>query len=301
MQRRKFIKHTSVTLGAIALFSNRALAKLFNQPGGSLRMITKDAGIFTSKGGTILFKWNDKGIIVVDTQFPDTAGELIQLLKTKSSSPFKLLINTHHHADHTSGNIAFKPLMGTLVAHENAKKHMQQAAEKSDKPSEYFLPTETFTTDALYRVGKETVQLQYWGPAHTNGDALVHFQDAGIVHLGDLVFNRRFPYIDKTAGADISNWIKVLDKTVQKFPGRTKYVCGHAAEGYDVLIQSSDILAFRDYLGNALKFVEQEVKDGKIKSEILSATTIPGSPEWKGQGIERTLQAAYSEVTAHLP
>lgn len=301
MQRRKFIRHTGVTLGAIALFSNRALAKLFNQQGGQLRMITKDAGIFTSKGGTILFKWNDKGIVVVDTQFPDSAGELIQLLKTKSSAPFKLLINTHHHADHTSGNIAFKSLVNKVIAHENAAQHMQQAAEKSDKPAAILLPTETFATEAVYRIGKETIQLQYWGAAHTNGDALVHFQDAGIVHLGDLVFNRRFPYIDKSAGADIANWIRVLEKTVQKYPGRTKFVCGHAAEGYDVLIQSSDILAFRDYLGNALNFVQQEVKAGKIKSEILSATSIPGSPEWKGQGIERTLQAAYNEVTAHLP
>lgn len=301
MHRRNFIKNTGFTLGAIALMNEKVWAHVLNTSGGTVRMITKDAGIYTAKGGSILFRWNDGGIIVVDTQFPDTAGELITKIKSNTSAPFKLLVNTHHHSDHTSGNIAFKGLVEKVVAHENANTHLKNAATANGTETKQLFPTETFSTEATYTVGKEKVNLFYGGPAHTNGDALVHLQDAGIVHVGDLVFNRRYPYIDKSAGANIANWMKVLELTSKKYSTKTKFVCGHAADGYDVLITPSDMLAFRDYLGNALKFVEQEVKDGKIKAEILSATSIPGSPEWKGSGIERTLQAAYNEVTAHLP
>ena len=114
--------------------------------------------------------------------------------------------------------------------------------------------------------------------------------------MGDLVFNRRHPYIDKSAGADISNWIKLLDKATTTFDKKTQYVCGHAGEGYDTIIKADDLKAFGNYLGNVLKFVGEEIKAGKTKEDILKATEIPGSPEWKGNGIDRPLTAAYQEL-----
>ncbi|MEO7801422.1 MAG: hypothetical protein ABIR81_05455, partial [Ginsengibacter sp.] len=80
------------------------------------------------------------------------------------------------------------------------------------------------------------------------------------------------------------------------FGSKTTYVCGHAAEGYQVTVKHDDVMAFRNYLDNILKFVGGEIKAGKSKEDILEATEIPGSPEWKGDGIERPLQAAYEEL-----
>ena len=76
-----------------------------------------------------------------------------------------------------------------------------------------------------------------FGAGHTNGDSIIHFEEANIVHLGDLLFNRRHPYIDKSVRANISNWIKLLDKTASTFDKKTKYICGHAGEGYDILVK----------------------------------------------------------------
>ena len=115
--------------------------------------------------------------------------------------------------------------------------------------------------------------------------------------MGDLVFNRRHPFIDKTAGARIDNWIKILNKAVTTFDKDTQYICGHAATGYDITIRADDLKSFSDYLGNVLKFTDAEIKAGKTKEEILKAKEIPGSPEWKGDGIERPLTAAYIELT----
>ena len=146
--------------------------------------------------------------------------------------------------------------------------------------------------------GNEKIALHYFGAGHTNGDAMIHLQKANIVHMGDLVFNRRHPFIDRTAGANIQSWINVLDMAMKKFNNETKFIYGHAADGYDVTGPKKDLVAFQDYLGNVLKFVGSEMKAGKTKEEILKATEIPGSPEWKGDGIQRPLQAAFEELSA---
>src|SRR5690606_13066876 len=105
----------------------------------------------------------------------------------------------------------------------------------------------------------EKITLHYFGAAHTNGDALIHFERSDVVHMGDLVFNRRHPFIDKTAGADIKNWRSVLEKATKKFDKKTQYIFGHSGEGYDVTGTSDDLNKFNDYLGNLLKLVEGEI------------------------------------------
>lgn len=299
MQRRTFLRHSGLTLAGLAFLNQETRASFFKDPAWNIRMLTDDAGIFSEKGGTILFLLTKKGIAVVDSQFPDSAAHLIEELKKKSEKPFKFLINTHHHGDHSSGNIAFKGLVEHIVAHENSKANQLKTATDQKTPLEKFLaPDLTYGNDGWKeKLGKERIRTYYFGAGHTNGDSLVHFEHANIVHLGDLLFNRRHPYVDKNAGAHIGNWITVLDKALTSFDANTKYVCGHAGEGYDVLPKADDLKAFRDYLGNVLRFTESEIRLGKSKEEILKAKEIPGSPEWKGSGIERPLGAAYTELT----
>ena len=300
MQRRSFIKTTGLTLGALAFLNQDSLASFLADPTYNIKMLTPEIGIFTEKGGTIMFMLNKKGIVVVDSQFPDTAAHLIEELKKKSTKPFSYLINTHHHFDHSGGNIAFKGLVGNVVAHANSKINQQATAAKDKSEAKQLFPDVTYSDTWEKRFKREKIKLHYFGAGHTNGDSVVHFQQADIIHMGDLVFNRRHPYIDKSAGADIANWMKVLEKTTSTFGNSTTYVCGHAGTGFDVVLKPADLLAFRDYLGNLLKFTDEQIKAGKTKEEILKSTTIPGSPEWKGDGIERGLTAAYSELTMNL-
>jgi glyoxylase-like metal-dependent hydrolase (beta-lactamase superfamily II) len=238
------------------------------------------------------------GTVVVDSQFPDTAQHLIDEIKKKTAEPFRLLINTHHHGDHTSGNIVFKSLVPHVLAHVNSKANQLQNAIKQKTEDKQLYPDQTYSNTWCEKIGNAEVCLYYFGAGHTNGDSLVHFKEADIVHIGDLVFNRRHPYVDKNAGADISSWITVLETATKTFSSKTKYVCGHAHEGYDIVVSAADLLAFRDYLGNVLRFTESEIKAGKTKDDIVKAKGIPGSPEWQGDGIERPLSAAYMELTA---
>ncbi|MBC7653460.1 MAG: MBL fold metallo-hydrolase, partial [Oligoflexus sp.] len=127
--------------------------------------------------------------------------------------------------------------------------------------------------------------------------AMIYFPDHKVVHMGDLVFNRRFPYIDKTSGADIKSWIKVLDKAMSTFKSDTTYVFGHALDPEKIVGTIADLKAFQNYLKRLLDYISGEIKAGKSKEEIMKATFIPGAEEWKGDGISRSLDAAYQELS----
>jgi cyclase len=297
MQRSTFIRQTAITATGLLLFNKQLAAAFFNQPAWKIKMLTDSTGVFTERGGTILFCITKKGMAVVDAQFPEQSQHLIDELKKKSEKEFKYLINTHHHGDHTAGNISFKGMVKNVVAHANSLTNQKAAAEKNKNDDKQLYPDTTYTDTWTGKLGKEKITMHYFGAGHTNGDSLVHLEHDNIVHLGDLMFNRRHPFVDKSAGAHMGNWIKVLDKAIATFDSKTQFVCGHAGEGYDILVSKDDMKAFGDYLGNVLKFVDGEIKAGKTKEDILKNKTIPTQGEWKGDGLNRPLEAAYMELT----
>jgi len=296
MQRRHFLQQSAFTVGALTLANRSLLGSLFEDP-WKITMLTPELGIFSEKGGTIAFHLSKKGVIVVDSQFPEQSKHLITELKKRTKKPFKLLINTHHHGDHSSGNISFKGEVFSIVAHDNSKKNQKNAAIQNNSLKKQLLPNITYLDNWTRKIGGERVSLYYFGAAHTNGDSFVHFEHANIVHCGDLVFNRRFPYVDRANGANMKSWMDVLNKGLSTFDGNTKYIFGHSGTGYEVTGTADDVKAYRDFVGNTLKFVEGEIRSGKSKEEILKAKSIPGSEQWKGDGIERPLGAAWEELT----
>jgi glyoxylase-like metal-dependent hydrolase (beta-lactamase superfamily II) len=147
---------------------------------------------------------------------------------------------------------------------------------------------------------KEKIKTYYWGAAHTNGDSVIFFPHANIVHVGDLVFNRRWAFIDRSAGASVKNWIIVLEKIQEQFDNDTLFVFGHAFDPEKITGNKSDIKAMQDYLKNLLAFVNGQIKAGKTKEEIMKATSIPGVTEWQGEGLDRGLEAAYEEEIQNI-
>jgi len=263
-----------------------------------MKMLRNDVGIFTEKGGTIGYLLSPKGIVVVDAEFPEQSQHLIDALKKQSDKSFQLLINTHHHGDHTSGNISFKGIVKDVAAHTNSLANQQRVAIAQKTEDKQLYPNITYDDSWKYSIDKENIQTYYFGPAHTNGDSIIHFQNANIAHMGDLVFNRRWAFIDRSAGASVKNWITVLDKTLSTFDRDTIFIFGHAFDPEKVTGDKEDLKAMQNYLARMLDFVEKEIKAGKSKDDILKEKAIPGVTEWQGDGIERGLQATYEELTA---
>jgi len=298
MHRRNFIHNASFTAGGLMLAQKKLISLLFNQPAYNITMLRDNIGVFTEKGGTIAFLLSKSGIVVVDSQFPEQSTHLIEELKKQSTAPFLKLINTHHHGDHTAGNISFKGIVPHVLAHKNSKTNQENVAVKQKTEDKQLYPDQVYDTTWCEDVDKEKICLDYFGPGHTNGDSLVHFQHADIVHLGDLLFNRRYPFIDRSAGANIKNWITIMDKAQKKYSRKTIFVYGHALDPLKITGDKEDLKLFGDFLEKLLAFAESEFKAGKTKEEFMKNTAIPGNTEWKGDGIERPLQAAYEEVSA---
>jgi len=296
--RRQFLQTSGFALGPSLLTTARLLKLLF-APAGEMQLLRNNVGIYTERGGTIGWLIDKEGIVVVDTQFPEQSKNLIAKIKEQSDRQIDLLINTHHHGDHSSGNIAFKGLAKKVVAHANSKANQKRVAEARDREDSQLYPDTTYTDQWSEKVGKETMTLRYFGPAHTNGDSLIHFENANVVHMGDLMFNRRFPFIDRSAGASIENWMEVLHRARKTFDKDTIFIFGHAGEGSPVTGTHQDLKAMQNYLSKLLKYTKKQIKAGKTKAQIteLAPASIPGAPEWTGRGIERSLTAAYDELT----
>ena len=115
--------------------------------------------------------------------------------------------------------------------------------------------------------------------------------------MGDLMFNRRHPVVDRGAGASLKNWIEVLNKASNQFSNETVFIFGHSGTDYDITGTKDDLKAFAEYIGKVLNFVDGEIKAGKTKEEVLKTTALPFETSWKGDGLQRPLNAAYDELT----
>lgn len=294
MLRRRFIHQSSLMLGALSLPGQT----IFRQDPWKMRMLRNNVGIFYEKGGTIAYFLSPEGIVVVDAEFPEQAGHLIGELKKQSDKPFSMLINTHHHGDHTGGNIAFKGIVAHVAAHSNSLSNQQRVANTQHTEDKQLYPDITYGDDWEYKIGGEKIKTTYFGAAHTDGDSIIHFTNANIAHMGDLMFNRRWPFIDRSAGASIEIWISVLDRSLKKYDNDTLFIFGHAFDPDNVTGNKDDLRAMKDMLSNLQDFVSTWIKAGKSKEDLLKEKAIPGVTEWQGDGIERPLQAAWEEATA---
>jgi cyclase len=260
--------------------------------------IRSNVGFFTGRGGTIGYLVNDAGVAVVDSQFPDAAALCLAGLNERSHDrPVDWLINTHHHGDHTAGNIAFKGSVRKVAAHVKAAEHMRQPPGRPAPTAEQLYPDTTFETTFDATVGDEQIRAKYYGRAHTSGDAVITFARANVAHMGDLMFNRRHPVVDRPAGASLAGWITVLEGAMADHANDTAYIFGHAGTNFPVTGSRADLVLFRDYLTALLTYVRREVARGMSEEQILAVRDpLEGFPD-HGPLNETILRNAYQEVT----
>lgn len=295
MDRRQFLKRTSLAATA-TLFPFHKLLALRE---GSFTDLRRNVGYFTDRGGTIGWLATDDALVVVDSQYPQTAEGCLNGLQEKTSHGLDLLINTHHHGDHTAGNTVFKPVAQKMVAHENVPGLMRKAAEESEDNAEPAYPETTYSTSWKADVGDETIQLKHYGPAHTGGDTVVYFEQANVVHMGDLVFNRMNPYTDRPSGASVHNWIKLLQTVEEEYPSDAIYIFGHGKAEFGVTGGREDVAVMRNYLTALIEHVEAGIEAGKSKEEIIDRKVIDGFEQFLYADFwtaSQNLEVVYQEV-----
>jgi glyoxylase-like metal-dependent hydrolase (beta-lactamase superfamily II) len=235
--RREFLTTASLVLagGAFGRVSLAASGQAqAPPPAPAFTDLRGNIGIFTARGGTIGWFVSPDGVVVIDSQYPDTAAACLEGINQRSSKrPVDVLFVTHHHGDHTAGLVTFKPVTKSIVAHVK-EVEAQKAATKPGSEATVVYADRTFTETWTEKLGPETIEAVHLGPAHTGGDAIIFFQRANVVHVGDLVFNRIHPYIDKAAGASIAGWITLLERAVKGHSADTMFIFSHAKQDWKV-------------------------------------------------------------------
>ena len=257
--------------------------------------LRRNVGTFTARGGTIGWLEASDAVVVIDSQFADTSKMFLDGFKpVKGGRKIDLLINTHHHPDHTGGNKVLQPSVVKIVAHENAPalQRKQAAAQKSEDNQAY--ADTTFKSDWKVDLGSEIVSARYYGPGHTSGDAVIFFERANVAHMGDLMSHQRHPRVDRPSGASIRNWLVTLEKVTKDHNADTIYIFGHSKVGMPVTGPKADLLALRDYFSAMLDYVQKGIKAGKSADEIVKA----GLPQFAANEGAPQLQVAYDELTA---
>jgi len=300
MNRKDFLIR-SAALGATTMLPIHKLASLLQTPFTTLR---RNVGTFVGQGGTIGWLATKNSLVAVDSQFPDSAKTCLKGLKGKTDHVMDYLINTHHHGDHTAGNPVFKGFTKHIVAHKNVPDLQRKSAEGRGQEAvdAQIYADLTYSDKWSKSVGDETVHMMYFGPAHTGGDSVVYFEKANVAHMGDLMFNRAYPFIDTNGGASIKNWIEVLRKTITELENDTIYIFGHGNSEYGITGNKDDLTLKSNFLEALLDFTQKGIQAGKSKEEIAKAKIIPGFEVFKAPGwslpLSRNIDAAYEELTS---
>jgi len=298
LTRRRFLRRTGAAVAASPALSS-LLA--WPRPVDDFTALRRGVGIFTQRGGTIGWLATEDALVVVDTQFPESAPDCWNGLQDRSAHPLDLVVNTHHHGDHVGGNGIFAQYTDRLLAHANVPDLMRAAAEPEGDVGT--VPTETFEETWSETVGSETLTLRHYGPAHTGGDAVVFFENANVVHMGDLVFNRAYPFIDVAGGANSQNWIEILNTVHDELDAETTLIHGHGNPEYGVTGDRSDLLVMRDFLSALNEYVAQQRQAGASLDEMQEIEVLDGFEafnfDW-GLSLADCIEAVYREQTGDV-
>jgi cyclase len=248
--------------------------------------LTDNIYMITGKGGNIGLLTGEEGSFLIDDQFAPLTEQIIEVVKSVGGDIPRFLINTHFHGDHTGGNENLGEA-GTLIMSHHAVRerlvngyNISEFGMKVPPAGKSALPTVTYSENMHVHINGETIRIIHVPSAHTDGDSFVVFEDANIVHAGDIFFNGFFPFIDGTNGGSVRGVISGADAMLALTDGDSQIIPGHGPLG-----SRDDLQSYRDMLATAyerlLKLRNQGVS---VEDAIAKAPLKDLEADW-GNGI----------------
>lgn len=256
-----------------ALAASQALAQQdLSQVVIGTEKVAEGVYMLTGAGGNIGVSAGEDGIVIIDDQFEPVAPKIVEALAKLSPKPARFVINTHFHGDHTGGNEVFGKAGAVIVAHDNVRKRLteKQVSEffKRETPPapRAAWPVVTFTTDMTIHYNGEELRVFHIDNAHTDGDGLIEFRKANVIHMGDTFFNGMYPFIDTDSGGSIEGMIAAANQVLGMVRDDTKIIPGHGP-----LATRAELTKFRDMLMALRDGVAKHVREGKTLDQTIAA------------------------------
>lgn len=217
--------------------------------------------MLTGSGGNMAALVTAQEVILIDAQFAELADKInAKLSQLSDGKTLGTLINTHLHADHVGGNSALMPKR--IIAHDNV---LTRLTADSAFPRAG-LPTETFSKQLSLNFNGQRIRLEYLPPSHTDGDVVVWFDDSNVLHMGDMLFAGRFPFIDLNNGGSVRGYIANIAYIIELINEDTKVIPGHGE-----LTDKAGLQRFHQMMVQTLAQVEQQQAKGLTSEQIVAA------------------------------
>lgn len=262
--------------------------------------LTPSIHVLEGRGGNMAVCVGDDGVFLIDDQFAPLTAKIKAAIAEIHEGEVRFVINTHWHGDHTGGNENFGDTGSLIVAHDNVRARMSvenigKISGRTTPPSpDGALPVVTFNDEITFHLNGETIHAFHVENAHTDGDAIIHFVDADVIHMGDVLFNGLFPYIDVDSGGSIDGVIAAVDRVLELAGEDTRIIAGHGPLA-DVAALHTYRAMLVDVRARVMALVEQGMD---LDGALAAKPTAPYDEDWNWSFIdgERLTTLVFSDL-----
>lgn len=238
--------------------------------------VAPNIAVLFGAGGNIGVSWGPDGTILIDDQFAPLTERIRAAIAALGAPPARFLINTHWHPDHTGGNENFGRGGTVIMAHDHVRERMaseQRRPGRGGGPDQVTppfpapaLPVITWHDRVSVHLNGNEVRAIHAPHAHTDGDSIIHFRGANVIHMGDLFFHRvTLPFIDVASGGDARGMLAAADAALALADENTVIIPGHGP-----VARRADLVAYRDMLAEVIGVVTREKAAGRSLAEIIA-------------------------------
>ena len=302
------LRSTPAWFVCLSLLAAPALAQNNNDPSKVKLVVNNLApgismieGVEGFAGGNVGVSAGNDGVFIIDDELDTMTPKLQAELGKLSKQPLRFVLNTHWHGDHTGGNAAFGGSGAVILAHDNVRirlsaAELEKAKDKVVAKPGAGLPVVTFAQDVTLHLNGDDVHAFHVPPAHTDGDVVVQFTKANIVHTGDLFVIPGYPFVDLDSGGNFEGFIGAADAILAVCNDQTQIMPGHGKVSH-----KSDLQAWRDRLEQIRQRVAKLIKQGKTLEQAIAAKPTAEFDEKAGSGFispDKIVEAAYKSISA---
>ena len=263
MTRRGLVLGVIVAAGALATLAAQ------QPPLGDIEKMAANLYRIPGQGGATAVYVGANGVVLVDTKLANNGQGILDRVKKVTDKPITMIINTHTHGDHTGSNMFF-PANVEIVTHENTKANMEKMPVYQDAANKTGMPDRTYKDRLTVLSGNDSIDLYYFGPAHTNGDTFVVFRNLRVLHAGDVFANTAQPFIDMANGGSGVAYGDTIGKAVAAIKNVDTVITGHT----DVK-KWQDFADYGEFNRLFVQHARASLKAGKTAEQAMADLKLP--------------------------